>query len=167
MHHLLAPHIQEFMELQSYIHLDQIVDPEQTTIWRQGWCSGNSLGLPEIDIPEWNRYRKALGESHIHLQDRPNELIWGGDPTGYYSSKVGYVCLCTNYLNREEKWWWRKVWKMGFPMKARLLMWTNLENKTPTCDNLQKRNCIGPGWCSLCKVESETVSHLFITCIFS
>lgn len=81
MHHLLAPHILDFLELQGYFHLDKIANPDHTTIWRQRWHSRASLGLPEVDFLEWDRYRQALGESHIHLQDRPDELIWDGDLT--------------------------------------------------------------------------------------
>ena len=89
--HLLPPHIQEFVGLQGYSHLDQIVDPDTTTIWRQGWLFGVSLGLPELDYPEWDRYQQTLGESHIRLQDQLDELIWDGNPTEHYLPKVGYV----------------------------------------------------------------------------
>lgn len=37
--HLLPPNIRAHLEAQGYLHLDQIVDPAQTTIWRQGWLS--------------------------------------------------------------------------------------------------------------------------------
>jgi hypothetical protein len=75
MHHLLAPHIQDFLESQGYFHRDQIIDLDHTTIWRQGWHSGASLGLPEVDFLEWDRYRQALRKYHIHLQDRLDEII--------------------------------------------------------------------------------------------
>ena len=61
----------------------------------------------------------------------------------------------------------RKVWKLRCPAKARLLMWTNLENKTPTWDNLQKWNYYVRGWCILCKADSKLINHLFISCVFS
>ena len=75
--------------------------------------------------------------------------------------------LSTDIFDREEQWWWRKVWKLCCLAKARLLTWTNFENKTPTSDVLQKRNHHGPGWCCLCKDENENIPHLFIHCRFT
>lgn len=85
-----------------------------------------------------------------------------GDPSRLYTPKARYINLCTDIFDREEKWWWQKVWKLRCPTKARLLTWTNIENKTPTWDALQKRNHHGPGWCCLCKVDTESIPHLFI-----
>ena len=45
-------------------------------------------------------------------------------------------------------------------------MWNVLRNKVPTWENLQKRNFVGLGWCSLCKTEEETSTHLFLNCIY-
>jgi hypothetical protein len=115
----------------------------------------------------WEEYIGALSVAHIHIQDRQNELYWVGDPSGIYMPKVGYIKLCTNLLDREEQWWWRKVWKLRCPPKAKLLIWTNLENKMPTRDILQKQNHHGSGWCSLCKFDFESIYHMFITCRFS
>ena len=73
-----------------------------------------------------------------HLQDRSNELLWVGDPSRIYTPKMSYIKLCTYLFDKDEKWWWRKVWKLRCLAKARLLVWTNLENKIPTWDILQK-----------------------------
>ena len=70
--------------------------------------------------------------------------------------------LCTDLFSREERWWWRKVWKLRYPTKARLITWTNFENKTPTWDVLKQRNHHGPGWCCLCKDEMK----IFLICLF-
>ena len=164
---ILAPDIWEHLEGLGFLFLHQIVDPNQMTIQRQAWRSGVDLGLPVEDIPEWNRYRRILHESHIHLQDRSDELVWEGDPSGCYTPKAGYVKLCIDFQQCDVKWWWRKVWKLGCPTKARILLWTILENKTPTWDNLQKRNHNGPSWCILCKDSIETVHHLFVSYQFT
>ena len=56
------------------------------------------------------------------------------------------------------------IWKIKSPPKTRLFMWNVLENKAPTWDILQNRNFHGPGWCPLCKENSETIYHLFMEC---
>ena len=58
------------------------------------------------------------------------------------------------------------MWKLRCPAKAKLLTWSNFENKTPTRDVLQHRNHHGPGWCSVCKDDIESIPHLFIHCRF-
>ena len=80
--HLLAPHVCDFLGLKGFHYVCQIVDPVSTTIWRQGWINGVALGLHERDYAEWNRYKHALGEAHIHIQERPYELLWDGNPSG-------------------------------------------------------------------------------------
>ena len=107
--HILAPHIQEHLEGQGVLFLNQIVDPNHMTIWRHAWRTGAELGLPAEDIPEWDRFGRRLHESHIHLQDRVDELVWEGDTSACYTPKAGYVKLCTNFLQRDVKWWWRKI----------------------------------------------------------
>ena len=52
------------------------------------------------------------------------------------------------------------------PTKNHIFMWCVLENKEPTWGNLQKRCFQGPGWCALCKVEGEFVTHIFVHCPF-
>ena len=46
-------------------------------------------------------------------------------------------------------------------------MWTTLFNKVPTWDKMRKRQIEGPGWCSLCKGDSETLNHILITYPFT
>ena len=92
-----------------FIHLNQVADPRHTTIWKQAWLPGHVLGLPNQHIPLWEDYIGALSAAHIHLQDRQDELYWVGEPSGIYTPKPGYIKLCTELFDREEKWWWRKV----------------------------------------------------------
>ena len=47
------------------------------------------------------------------------------------------------------------------------LFWLTINNHILTWDNLLKRGFIGPRICSLCRMEEEYTSHLFITCSFN
>jgi hypothetical protein len=47
-------------------------------------------------------------------------------------------------------------------LKLKLFMWLVFKEKTLTWDTLQRRGWIGLGRCSLCNLESETISHLFV-----
>jgi hypothetical protein len=46
-------------------------------------------------------------------------------------------------------------------------MWLILHNKAPTWEVLQKRNFIGPGWCSQCHHAKETIYHIILECPFT
>jgi hypothetical protein len=75
---------------------------------------------------------------------------------------VGYVQLSIDLHRRETLWWWKKLWKQRCPTKGKIMVWSILENKLPTWDNLQNKQFNGLGWCSLCKREAEIVVHLFM-----
>jgi hypothetical protein len=63
--------------------------------------------------------------------------------------------------------WWKKIWKVLGPLKAKTLLWLPLQNCLLTWDNLQRRGWEGSSRCSLCGLASETVSHLFLTCSYA
>jgi hypothetical protein len=59
------------------------------------------------------------------------------------------------------------MWKWKCPLKTRLFLWLALANRILTWDNGQRRGWSGPNKCTLCKVEEESVSHLFVSCSFA
>jgi len=68
---------------------------------------------------------------------------------------------------RELNWWWKQLWKLHCPGKAKILFWAILENKVPTWDILKKRFLHGPGFCALCRKDEETIHHLFVQCSYT
>jgi hypothetical protein len=136
-------------------------------MWQQGWKKGRNLELNEPQTIIWDRYILALRRENICLSEGEDELIWDGDPGGTYTPKEGYVQLSIALTQQEEKWWWRRLWKIKIPAKGKLLVWSILENKVPTWDILQKKQFHGPSWCSLCRMQEETIDHLFMCCPFT
>jgi len=63
--------------------------------------------------------------------------------------------------------WKQKLSKWKIQLKVKLFVWLALEGKILTWDTLQKRGWTGPGHCSLCKSDCESVSHIFIACPFA
>ena len=100
------------------------------------------------------------------LKDCEDELIWDTTPSMIYTPKMGYLKLNSDLFQRENLWWWGKLWKMNFPTKTILFMWNVLNNKLLTWEILQKINIHGPRWCSLCKYEGETTFHIFLECCY-
>jgi hypothetical protein len=77
--HLLNVGTRIRLEHGGFFNLAQVGDPTQTTIWHQGWMSGQRLGLLDEDLIHWDIYLQALREASIRLVDREDELLWDGD----------------------------------------------------------------------------------------
>jgi hypothetical protein len=58
-----------------YDTLDKLVDPDQTTIWSQGWKSVVELELEDADAEELERYIASLKTTQVALGDQEDELI--------------------------------------------------------------------------------------------
>ena len=97
------------------------------------------MGLEEHDERALAFYIRALKQAHFLLQDREDMIAWDFDSSRIYSPRAGYTKLSTRAVLGEERWWWKKLWKLNFPPKTRLFMWCVLENKVPTWDVLQHR----------------------------
>jgi len=96
--------------------------------------------------------------------DLEDTLVWVLAADEIYSPKAGYTTLCAKRFVIDINWWWRGLWKLHCPAKAKLLWWSIMENKVPTWDNLQKRSFVGPGRCSLRSIDLESGQDLFMDC---
>ena len=162
--HVFPEEVINTLALRGITTLNQLADERPEDPWTQHWKSADLLGLGEHEMPFYENYIRGLQLAHIQLTEQEDNLIWDLDPGGAYSPKAGYLILSTEDGGREEVWWWRSLWKLKCPAKARLFMWCVLEDRALTWDILQKRSFQGPGWCVLCKKELETIPHLFISC---
>eukprot|EP00253_Pinus_taeda_P014329 PITA_14329 len=146
-------------------HLDQIADPGNSNLFSQAWKSTIQLGILDIWHQDWLNYINALTESHIRIIEGDDELIWAKEKHGKYTPKDGYPVIFSPYRPPVLERWWSLLGKMKPPPPhSRLFMWTVLQNKAPTGDNLMKRSFNGPSWCCLCHQDSETIDHLFLHC---
>jgi hypothetical protein len=75
--------------------------------------------------------------------------------------------LNIDLFQQNPSWWWRGLWKLKCPQKAKIFLWAALNDKIPTWDNLRRRQIEGSGRCSLCQNENESTFHILISCPFS
>lgn len=139
----------------------------QSTIWGQAWKSGEELDLRPYWWNEWKAFTQELTRSNVRLKDSPDQLVWAHAESGAYSPKFGNKFLMTKKGWEEPEWWVNQLWKLKCPKKARLFFWCTLKKKIPTWEILQSRFKQGPGRCSLCKADSESINHLFLKCPFA
>ena len=65
-------------------------------------------------------------------------------------------------MRGDKVWWCKPIWKLDNTLKTRIFFWLALENQILTQDNGQKRSWHGPQWCVFCKVDNESIDHLFV-----
>lgn len=162
----LSPGLIRHLESKGIRHLSQVEKIGFSTIWGQAWKSGEELGLRPAWWNEWKVFTEELTRSNVRLRDRQDQLVWAHAENGSYSPKFGYKFLMNRKGWGEPEWWDKLIWKLKCPAKARLFFWCILKRKIPTWDLLQARYKQGPGRCSLCKSDSENISHIFLACPF-
>ena len=78
-----------FFNNRGLLCLNYIVDPVNSSIWKQQWRSGNALQLEARWMGEWENYILDLQNSNVRIQDKPDELRWVHSQPGALHSKSG------------------------------------------------------------------------------
>jgi hypothetical protein len=132
------------------------------------WLDNSDLGLESDLAAEWERYRRNLIGSGIHLTARLDELKWtGGDSSSHLRVKNVYNTLSSKLWKNNIDGWRKKPWSWNCPQKINLFAWRVIENKILTWKNLQKRGWMRPGIFHLCKGKRESGKHFFVNCPFT
>jgi hypothetical protein len=118
--------------------LSHLADPNTTTLWHQGWKRATDLGLTGAFATQYKNYIAALQVGHIRLIDREDKLVWQKDPSGAYTPKMSYIALSMDLFQQHQIWWWKGLWKLKCPQKAKIFLWAALNGKVPTWEILQK-----------------------------
>jgi len=136
---------------------------------RLGWRDMNSLGLHEVLTEEWAAYIKLRCENFISLdEDVEDSLCWSQNHrNGSYSIKLSCKSWMGDRLEGRVKCWWKPLWKMKSPPRCEITFCLTLNNKLLTWDNGHKRGWHGPNRCPLCNSNSESISHIFISCLYA
>jgi hypothetical protein len=164
---LLSTRLLERLHNLGLFYLFQIKDTHRSNTLGESWVTSSSLNLDSELTAEWNSYTHHLIEAGIRLQDRPDTLIWtGGDKSGYISVRNIYKALTEASWHTRDRTWRTRLWKWNCPLKLKLFTWLLTENKILVWDILQRRGWSGPNRCILCKEDSETSHHLFVSCLF-
>jgi hypothetical protein len=88
------------------------------------------LGLTGASATQYKNYIAALQVRHIRLIDREDELVWKKDPSGTYTPKLGYIALSLDLFQQHQIWWWKGLWKLKCPQKAKIFLWAALNGKS-------------------------------------
>eukprot|EP00253_Pinus_taeda_P003487 PITA_03487 len=161
----LSPGLLRHLDSKGFFTLDQLEKVGHSSIWGQAWKNAEDLGLNIRWHNEWASYVKELHLSNIRIKSDQDVLMWAQGKTGVYSPKDGYSFLMGKKGWATPEWWSKNLWQLKCPLKSRIFLWCMLKRKIPTWDILQARFFIGPGRCPLCKMEGESINHLFTSCV--
>jgi hypothetical protein len=136
---------------------------------RAGWKSMTFLDLPADITQEWDDFLYLLCGSYVTINPKVEDsLCWSYNSAKYsFTVKLGYKSWKeTHFLGVDLKWWWKPLWKFKASTCCKLTFWLALNNKLLIWENNLKRGWIGLGRCPLCKLSSESIVHLFISCSY-
>jgi hypothetical protein len=105
-----------------------------------------------------------LAVSTVTLSDPKDVITWKWTASGRFSVASNYDCQFTcamSYFPASE------IWKATTKPNCIFFAWLIMHNKTPTADNLAKKNWDHNPTCSLCYCLPETVQHLLTECNYT
>ena len=132
---------------------------------QQYWYTADDLYLEGEWKIVWNTFIKGLNLCGIRLTSEPDSLIWDYNKlNGMITAEKMYECIVKTHLQDPGSRLFTCLWACPLPRKIGCFIWLVLNNKILTWDNLQRKGKIGPGICSLCFANIETVNHISINC---
>ncbi|KAL0010578.1 hypothetical protein SO802_005686 [Lithocarpus litseifolius] len=102
-----------------------------------------------------------------------NKLIWAEAPNGKFSVRSAYrvamrlskpVNQGTSSERSHLRLFWKRIWDLPLPHKVRHFAWQVCRDILPTKVNPMCRNVVKDQLCDECKLEFETIGHLFWMC---
>lgn len=131
------------------------------------WLQSFDLGLVDEDAYSWDSYVRTLGLAGVFLTEQDDKMKWSGNKKdGIVIAKTAYDRIMQGKYIYPPQWWYKKIWKWNIALKHKCFLWHVLQGTLKTWDNLTKRGWYGPNWCILCKQNSESINHLFVSCSF-
>ena len=106
----------------------------------------------------------------VHLSEhRADSRIWLSDNSGGFSCKSAFSALQHEDGFLEFRFY-KFIWKSCVPIRVKFFAWSLSLEKINTSDVLQHKRpfqCLSPNRCVMCKLDSESIHHLFFQCHFA
>lgn len=115
--------------------------------------------------PTVQRLNGLIGKATWFSKDKKDEILWIDNPSGYFSFKNSNEELENPLISNRDPLW-NKVWIKNLTPKINYFWWAASHGKILTIDNLVRRGFHLVNRCVLCKVEEETIMHLFFHYLF-
>ncbi|GMN74812.1 hypothetical protein TIFTF001_052466, partial [Ficus carica] len=102
-----------------------------------------------------------------------DKWAWYFDSKGIYKVRSGYRAIMDSQRSESsssdspDALWWRKLWRLPIPPKARLFVWRAFHEILPTMVSLRSRGIECDVVCPRCQAVLESPSHAIFDCPFS
>ena len=153
--------------------------PYRSTALFQRWAAGLTMFGNRIFIGEGIyifAWEEAKVQELIHIIEEYNivdgledEMRWQFEAFENYTVE-SFTMQVAKFVHTISVDWpnTMKIWKGLAPPRVELLVWFGLLKRLNIKDRLHKFSCIAASeiLCVFCKVEMETIEHLFFPCIY-
>ena len=101
-----------------------------------------------------------------------DRLIWSKTPSGLFTTRSSYKLLTcdavannpSNSNSSPQKSFWRGIWMLRSPSKAKQFTWRACNDALPTMVNLLRRHIVTSNVCEVCKSQPEDILHAVWGC---
>ena len=122
------------------------------------WVLNFVRNVQDWEMDYMNSFLKLIYS--VSLEGRGEDTLrWRQNPEKGFTVKSYYSCL-SRPLSLPFPW--KGIWKPKVPPRVAFFMWTAALGKVLTADNLRKRKTVIISWHCMCKVDGESIDHLFI-----
>ena len=96
-----------------------------------------------------------------------DSLVWKGSTSGRFS--INLYCKSVHHSDNTVSDVWKSIWKGFAPPKVEVFCWQLLRGRVAVKEQLVCRGLLDRNLalCTFCKVEYESIGHLFFACPFS
>ena len=158
----------EHLEGIGIITIYQIKRPRWDVIKDDYWFTSIDIGLTSMWALFWDKYIGTLNNASINLTNINDSLAWDWNKqSGIVTTKKDSDVVINSLFQPEICWWYNKLWSWNIPQKLKCVFWLLMKNKLLTCKILLNKGWNGPSCCSMCKRNSDSIDHIFISCSFS
>jgi hypothetical protein len=93
-----------------------------------------------------------------------DHFSWKLSSSGQYNSKSAYSSM---FIGSIKFLPWTRIWKTRAPSNIKFFIWLAIHNRCWTSDRLAKRGIPHQPTCLLCYQDTDSIAHLFVSCVFA
>jgi len=158
----LSPQLLAYFRMRGYNTLSHFCN--YTSAIMNHWKGSDFFRLNGSWKLQWDRFTSSLQRLGIRLSDNADRLFWRFNSSGKVTAKSAYIQL-SSVAGPDADWWWDlSIWRFDAPLKIICFFWLLMNKRILTWDQLCNRGWSGPGFCVLCRLDSEDINHLFLQC---
>ncbi|XP_042474834.1 uncharacterized protein LOC122056934 [Macadamia integrifolia] len=120
--------------------------------------------LPNVISPLLHDIFEKIRTIKIPSYPCEDMCLWSLSSDGIFNSNSAWEDI---RIRNPKVPWFSLIWGKKMQPRVSIFGWRMVHDKLPTDDAIQKRGIVLVSKCSLCGMEAETSSHIFLQCSYS